>query len=82
MHHPCKMHYNYAQRYSASMLYPQRASSLLKASFFLSLFQVFVGCRLCWKLLVSGEGKVIMKSEIQSIKVSILVYFFLVYHFC
>ena len=37
---------SYAQRYSVSTLYLQRASALLNASSSLSLFQVSVGCRL------------------------------------
>ena len=47
MHHPCEMHYHYAQRYSAGPSYLSRVSSLLNLHLYYSTcfgFLLVVGC--------------------------------------
>ena len=68
MCHPCEMHYDYAQRYSVSSSYPWRTSSLLNLHLHYSIcfrFLLVVGCV---GITGTGEGKVIVGREFQSIK--------------
>ena len=55
MCHPCKMQHYYVQRHKTSLMYPWRASSLLKVLLPKVCYGLSVGCRLCGILPVQGK---------------------------